>query len=73
MNLAKISMPCGNSVTGTYRPPKNMMAMLNTCTTAPIEATRSTSAVISSAYPSASRTVSASGTSASGPITQCGP
>jgi len=48
-NLAKTSMPCGNSVTGTYRPPKNMMAMLNTCTTAPIAAIRSTSAVISSA------------------------
>ncbi len=49
MNRAKTSMPCGNNVTGMNMPPKNMTAMLNTCTTAPTPATRSVSAVISSA------------------------
>ncbi len=48
MNRAKISMPWGNSVTGMNMPPKNMTAMLNTCTTAPMLATRSVSAVMSS-------------------------
>ena len=47
--LAKISTPCGNALTGTSMPPKNMIAMLNTCTMAPMLATRRTSAVISSA------------------------
>jgi len=46
---AKISTPCGNSVMGMNMPPKNMIVMLNTCTTAPMLAIRSVRAVISSA------------------------
>ncbi len=45
-NRVKISAPCGNTVTGTSVPLKNMITMPNTCTIAPMLATRSVRAVM---------------------------